>query len=249
MKESTKKLINEQIKKVLAELEQIEDVADRVELRIEAIEMIYKVSGDNNIDMPQGKNSIREDKAKAPFVVEKYEEDVPVEPEVEETEEYQEDIPEIPEEMVNEVEPEPELPEVEELEEVSMDEILNAGDNLNPEVAAQAANAVQGEELNDLEEEPEKSTVEIPEELSKEFELLSNINNVNDEIVEHKIFVANWIHEDDLETVELYINYFASNIEEDENGDAMYIGEELHLDFLNENNIADFIDYINVLSE
>ena len=233
MKESTKKLINEQIKKVLAELEQVEDVADRVELRIEAIEMIYKVSGDNNIDMPQGKDSIRENKAKEPVVVE----------------EEEEEVPEIPEEMVNEVEPEPELPEVEELEEVSMDDILNAGDNLNPEVAAQAANAVQGEELNNLEEEPEEPTVEIPEELSKEFELLSNINNINDEIIEHKIFVANWIHEDDLETVELYINYFASNIEEDENGDAMYIGEELHLDFLNENNIADFIDYINVLSE
>ena len=234
MKESTKKLINEQIKKVLAELEQVEDIADRVELRIEAIEMIYKVSGDNNIEMPQGKDSIREDKAKEPVVVE----------------EEEEEVPEIPEEMVNEVEPEPEeLPEVEELEEVSMDDILNAGGNLNPDVAAQAANAVQGEELNNLEEEPEKSTVEIPEELSKEFELLSNINNVNDEIIEHKIFVANWIHEDDLETVELYINYFASNIEEDENGDAMYIGEELHLDFLNENNIAGFIDYINVLSE
>ena len=235
MKESTKKLINEQIKKVLAELEQVEDVADRVELRIEAIEMIYKVSGDSNIDMPQGKDSIREDKAKEPVVVE---------------EEEEEEVPEIPEEMVNEVEPEPEeLPEVEELEEVSMDDILNAGGNLNPEVAAQAANAVQGEELNNLEEEPEEPTVEIPEELSKEFELLSSINNVNNEIIEHKIFVANWIHEDDLETVELYINYFASNIEEDENGDAMYIGEELHLDFLNENNIAGFIDYINVLSE
>ena len=235
MKESTKKLINEQIKKVLAELEQVEDVADRVELRIEAIEMIYKVSGDANIEniIPQGKDSIKEDKAKNSVVVE----------------EEEEEVPEIPEEMVNEVEPEPELPEVEELEEVSMDDILNAGDNLNPEVAAQAANAVQGEELNNLEEEPEELTVEIPEELSKEFELLSNINDVNNEIIEHKIFVANWIHEDDLETVELYINYFASNIEEDENGDAMYIGEELHLDFLNENNIAGFIDYINVLSE
>ena len=162
MKESTKKLINEQIKKVLAELEQVEDVADRVELRIEAIEMIYKVSGDANIEniIPQGKDSIKEDKAKNPVV----------------EEEEEEEVPEIPEEMVNEVEPEPELPEVEELEEVSMDDILNAGDNLNPEVAAQAANAVQGEELNDLEEEP---TVEIPEELSKEFELLSNINHAN----------------------------------------------------------------------
>ena len=246
MKESTKKLINEQIKKVLAELEQIEDVADRVELRIEAIEMIYKVSGDNNIDMPQGKDSIREDKAKTPFVVEEYEEDVPVEPEVEETEEYQEDIPEIPEEMVNEVEPEPELPEVEELEEVSMDEILNAGDNLNPEIAAQVAQEIEEEEINPDEEE---FNVEVPEEIAEEYAMLVNINDVSSEVVEHKMFIANWIHEDDAETVELYINYFASNIEEDENGDPMYVGEELHLDFLKENNIAGFIDYINVLSE
>ena len=243
MKESTKKLINEQIKKVLAELEQIKDVTDRVELRIEAIEMIYKVSGDNNIDMPQGKDSIRENKAKTPFVIEEYEEDVPVEPENEETEEYQEGIPEIPEEMVNEVEPEP--------EEVSLDEILEAGDKLKPKVAAQAAQAVEGEEIANLEEEPveEEMNVEVPEEITEEFAMLANVNDVDETVIEHKIFIANWIHEDDLETVELYINYFASNIEEDENGDAMYVGEELHLDFLNENNIAGFIDYINVLSE
>ena len=230
MKETTKKLINEQIKKVLAELEQVEDIADRVELRIEAIEMIYKVSGDNNIEMPQGKDSIREDKAKEPVVVE----------------EEEEEVPEIPEEMVNEVEPEPEeLPEVEELEEVSMDEILNAGDSLDPEVAAQAASEIEEEEINPDEED----LPEVPEDIQAEFDSLESIANVSAEVVEHKIFVANWIHEDDVETVELYINYFASNIEEDENGDPMYVGEELHLDFLNENNIAGFVDYINVLSE
>lgn len=229
MKESTKKLINEQIKKVLAELEQVNDVKDRVELRIEAIEMIYKVSGDANIEniMPQGKDSIRENKAKEPVVVENNEEE---------------------EEVIEE----------QELEEVSLDEVLNAGANLNPDIAAQAAQAVQGEEIENLEqqqeeveeivEEPEQE-FEVPEDIQEEFNMLANINNVDETVFEHKLFVANWIHEDDLETVELYINYFASNIEEDENGDAMYIGEELHLDFLNENNIAGFIDYINVLSE
>ena len=233
MKESTKKLINEQIKKVLSELEQVEDVKDRVELRIEAIEMIYKVSGDNNIDMPQGKDSIRENKAKVQPVVEEEPEEVIEEPVAEEEEEF---------------------------EEVSMDEVIQAGANLEPDVAAQVASVIEGEEVESLEEEQEQQeeevveetdeiTVEIPEELSEEIAMLANINNVSNEVVEHKIFVANWIHEDDLETVELYINYFASNIEEDENGDAMYIGEELHLDFLNENNIAGFIDYINVLSE
>lgn len=239
MKESTKKLINEQIKKVLSELEQVEDVKDRVELRIEAIEMIYKVSGDNNIEMPQGKDSIRENKAKKQQVV------------VEEPEEEQE---------VEEVEDEPEF------EEVSMEEVIQAGANLEPDVAAQVASVIEGEEVDNLEEqEPEveeetaeevveeeqqeEVVVDVPEDIVEEFNMLVNINNVSNEVVEHKVFVANWIHEDDLETVELYINYFASNIEEDENGDAMYIGEELHIDFLNENNIAGFIDYINVLSE
>ena len=236
MKESTKKLINEQIKKVLSELEQVEDVKDRVELRIEAIEMIYKVSGDNNIEMPQGKDSIRENKAKKQQVV------------VEEPEEEQE------------VEDEPEF------EEVSMEEVIQAGTNLEPDVAAQVASVIEGEEVANLEEQEveveeeqeeevveeeqqEEVVVDVPEDIVEEFNMLVNINNVSNEVVEHKIFVANWIHEDDLETVELYINYFASNIEEDENGDAMYIGEELHIDFLNENNIAGFIDYINVLSE
>ena len=36
MKASTKKLLNEQIKIILKELEQVDDVKDRVELRIEA---------------------------------------------------------------------------------------------------------------------------------------------------------------------------------------------------------------------
>jgi hypothetical protein len=238
MKESTKKLINEQIKKVLSELEQVEDVKDRVELRIDAIEMIYKVSGDNNIEMPQGKDSIRENKAKKQQVV------------VEE-----------PEEEVEEVEDEPEF------EEVSMEEVIQAGTNLEPDVAAQVASVIEGEEVKDLEEQQqeeevqeeeeevaeeqqeEEIVIDVPEDIVEEFNMLANINNVSNEVVEHKVFVANWIHEDDLETVELYINYFASNIEEDENGDAMYIGEELHIDFLNDNNIAGFIDYINVLSE
>lgn len=239
MKESTKKLINEQIKKVLSELEQVEDVKDRVELRIDAIEMIYKVSGDNNIEMPQGKDSIRENKAKKQQVV---------------VEEPEEEV----EEVVEEVEDEPEF------EEVSMEEVIQAGTNLEPDVAAQVASVIEGEEVDNLEEQEveeetaeevveeeqqEEVIVDVPEDIVEEFNMLVNINNVSNEVVEHKVFVANWIHEDDLETVELYINYFASNIEEDENGDPMYVGEELHLDFLNENNIAGFIDYINVLSE
>ena len=44
------------------ELEQVEDVADRVELRIEAVQVIYNIST-HDLDevMPQGKESIKED--------------------------------------------------------------------------------------------------------------------------------------------------------------------------------------------
>jgi hypothetical protein len=191
--------------------------------------------------MPQGKDSIRENKAKKQQVV---------------VEEPEEEV----EEEVEEVEDEPEF------EEVSMEEVIQAGTNLEPDVAAQVASVIEGEEVKDLEEQQqeeevqeeeeevaeeqeEEVVIDVPEDIVEEFNMLANINNVSNEVVEHKVFVANWIHEDDLETVELYINYFASNIEEDENGDAMYIGEELHIDFLNDNNIAGFIDYINVLSE
>ena len=80
MKASTKKLLNEQIKIILKELEQVDDVKDRVELRIEAVEVIYNISCHDLEDIvPQGKDSIKENKAKEP-IVEEPEETVEEEP-------------------------------------------------------------------------------------------------------------------------------------------------------------------------
>ena len=250
MKESTKKLINEQIKKVLAELEQIEDVADRVELRIEAIQTIYNISCHDLEDiMLQGKESIKEDKVKEPIV--------------EEEEEEQEVVIDEPEEEV-----------MEEPEEVTIDEVIEAGEKLNPDVAAEQAMQLEQEEV--VEESDEKVIVQetdvtdafviLNPEISRDFreelalqiveygtletyKTLNFIQETDDTVIANKNLLAYWIDTMDLETIEYYINYFASNIEQDENGEEVYVDEELHIDFLNENNISGFIDYVNSICE
>lgn len=259
MKASTKKLLNEQIKLIIKELEMVEDVADRVELRIEAVQAIYNISCYDLDDvMPQGKESIKENKAKEPIVVEE-------EPEEEEVVEEQEEI----------VEEEPE----EELQEVSMDEVVKAGVDLKPEVAAEQAVNLEQEEIDldennpvvvvneegneiDVTEEFNVLNPEISEDFRKEYALqikeygtletyktLNFIEEVDDEIIGYKNLVAYWIDTCELETMEYYVNYFASNVEVDENGEETYVGEELHIDFLNANNVKGFTEYVDSIME
>ena len=237
MKDSTKKLLNKQIAIMVKELEQIDDIKDRLELRVKVAQVIYNIGSHSDLDMPQGKDSIREDKAKEPVVVVEEDDDIDFSEE--------EDIPEIPEEMVNEVEPEPQELVIEEPEEVNVDEVLNEGADLKPEVAAQIAEEqVEGEELESIEE----SAPEVPEDVLEAYNAFVNVSD-NPGVFEQKLYLATWAKEDGLDTIELYINYFADNIVEDENGDAMYAGEELHIDFLNDNNIFGFMDYVQALCE
>ena len=49
--------------------------------------------------------------------------------------------------------------------------------------------------------------------------------------------------------MEYYVNYFASNVEVDENGEETYVGEELHIDFLNANNVKGFTEYVDSIME
>ena len=260
MKANTRKLLNEQIKIILKELEQVEDVADRVELRIEAIQAIYNISS-HDIDeiVPQGKDAIRENKAKEPVVDEPEEEEV---------------IEEQP--VVDDDEP----------VEVSMDEVISAGANLDPEVAANQAVELEQEEVSleppcDEEEVPhqvivetEDGQVDITEALSllnpeiaydfrqdyalqiveygtlETYKTLNFIEETEDEIIGYKNLVAYWIDTCELETIEYYINYFASNIDVDEEtGEETYVGEELHIDFLNSNNIKGFTEYVESILE
>lgn len=261
MKASTKKLLNEQIKIILKELEQIDDVKDRVELRIEAVEVIYNISCHDLEDIvPQGKDSIKENKAKEPIV--------------EEPEETVEEEPVIDEEPVEENE--------EELEEVSMDDIVEAGADLEPEVAANQAIELEQEQVADLNEESseiivtneEGESIDVTEaynllnpEISDDFrqdyalqiveygtletyKTLNFIKETEDEIIGYKNLVAYWIDTCELETIEYYINYFASNIDVDEEtGEETYVGEELHIDFLNSNNIKGFTEYVESILE
>ena len=267
MKASTKKLLNEQIKLIIKELEMVEDVADRVELRIEAVQAIYNISCyDLDEVMPKEKESIKENKAKKPIVVEEEEE----EPEIEVEEEPEEEVVEEEEEVVEE-----------ELQEVSMDEIVGAGANLDPEVAANQAVELEQEEVNidgedngnivvqdengnevDVTEEFNALNPAISEDFRKEYALqikeygtletyktLDFIEEVDDEIIGYKNLVAYWIDTCELETMEYYVNYFASNIEVNEAGEETYIGEELHIDFLNANNIKGFTEYVDSIME
>ena len=270
MKASTKKLLNEQIKFIIKELEQVEDVTDRLELRIKAVEVIYNISCHDLDDVvQQGKDSIKENKAKKQVVIE--------EPEEEEEQEIVID---------NEPEEEPVVveEEEEELQEVDMDKIVEAGVDLDPAVAAEQANELEQEEIKDLDESNESSQIvvqnengeeidvteafellnpEISEDFRKEYALqiveygtfetyktLNFIEEVDDETIGYKNLVAYWIDTCELETVEYYINYFASNIDVDEEtGEETYIGEELHLDFLNANNVKGFTEYVNSIME
>jgi hypothetical protein len=261
MKASTKKLLNEQIKLIIKELEMIDDVKDRLELRIEAVNVIYNISCHDIEDiMPQGKESIKENKAKQPVIVE---------------EEPEEKIEEEPEVIIDEPEEEP--------EEVSMDEIVGAGIKLDPEVAAEQAVKLEQEEI-DLDNDKAEENIyvqnengeeidvseafhllnpEISEDFRKEYALqiveygtletyktLDFIEEVDDEIISHKNLVAYWIDTCELDTIEYYINYFASNIDvNEETGEETYIGEELHIDFLNNNNIKGFTEYVNSIME
>jgi hypothetical protein len=263
MKASTKKLLNEQIKLIVKELEQIEDVKDRVELRIEAVQVIYNISS-HDLDevMPQGKESIKEEKAKEPVMEEPEEEDEVV----------------IEEPVIEEEEEEP--------EEVSMDEVVAAGINLEPEVAANQAVELEQEEISleppcEEDDEPhqivvetENGPVDITEAISllnpeiaydfrqdyalqimeygtlETYKTLNFIEETDDEIIGFKNLVAYWIDTCELDTIEYYINYFASNIDVDEEtGEETYVGEELHIDFLNNNNIKGFTEYVESILE
>lgn len=258
MKASTKKLLNDQIKLIVKELEQVDDIADRVELRIKAVQAIYNISCHDLEDIvPQGKDSIRETKAKEPIIEE------PVE-DVEKAEEVEEII-------VEENEP----------KEVSIDDIVSAGADLEPEVAANQAVELEQEELDaldepfqiivrtedgeniDVTEEYNVLNPEISDDFRREYALqikeygtletyktLSFIEESDDEIIGYKNLVAYWIDTCELDTIEYYINYFASNIEiDEETGEETYVSDELHLDFLNNNNIKGFTEYVESILE
>ena len=235
MKANMKNLLLEQTKIMLQELNEVKDVKDRLELRIEMAQFLVNFSAVSDVEISEGKDAIKENKAK-PIVVEEDDE-----------------VEEVVEEQVEEV--------VEESNEVaSIDEVIEAGENLDPEVAAQVANELEPEPVvKEQVEEPtdvlssefrEQANLQIEEYgVQKEYEQLNFIVEDAEDVVNAKILLAYWLQSCGEETMVYYLNYFMSNVEQDENGDEIYIAEELQLTELNNNNVVGFCDYVQALFE
>jgi hypothetical protein len=235
MKANMKNLLLEQTKIMLQELNEIEDVKDRLELRIEVAEFLVSFSAVSDVEINEGKDAIKENKAK-PIIVE------------EDDEEPVEDIVEEP------------------VEAVSIEEVIDAGENLAPEVAAQAADELEAEPVVEeeqveevVEEQPvdnlsaefrEQANLQIEEYgVAKEYEQLNYIVEDAEDVVNAKILLAYWLQSCGEETMVYYLNYFMSNVVQDDNGDEVYVGEELQLTELNNNNVVGFCDYVQALFE
>jgi hypothetical protein len=234
MKANMKNLLLEQTKIMLQELNEIEDVKDRLELRIEVAEFLVSFSAVSDVEINEGKDAIKENKAK-PIIVE------------EDDEEPVEDVVEEP------------------VEAVSIEEVIDAGENLAPEVAAQAADELEAEPVVEeqveevVEEQPvdnlsaefrEQANLQIEEYgVAKEYEQLNYIVEDAEDVVNAKILLAYWLQSCGEETMVYYLNYFMSNVVQDDNGDEVYVGEELQLTELNNNNVVGFCDYVQALFE
>ena len=79
------------------------------------------------------------------------------------------------------------------------------------------------------------------------YDILNFIENKDAEIMQCKTYLAYYIDAMEMDSIVYYINYFASNIEEDEEGNEIYVNDELQLEFLNEDNISAFLEYVQQL--
>ena len=79
------------------------------------------------------------------------------------------------------------------------------------------------------------------------YDILNFIENTNAEVIQCKTYLAYYIDAMEIDSIVYYINYFASNIEEDEEGNEVYVNDELQLEFLNEDNISAFLEYVQQL--
>ena len=79
------------------------------------------------------------------------------------------------------------------------------------------------------------------------FDILSFIENKDAEVIQCKTYLAYYIDAMEMDSIVYYINYFASNIEEDEEGNEVYVNDELQLEFLNEDNLSAFLEYVQQL--
>ena len=79
------------------------------------------------------------------------------------------------------------------------------------------------------------------------YDMLNFIADESAEIIQCKTYLAYYIDAMEIDSIVYYINYFASNVEEDEEGNEIYVNEELQLEFLNKDNISAFLEYLQQL--
>lgn len=79
------------------------------------------------------------------------------------------------------------------------------------------------------------------------YDMLNFIADSSAEVIQCKTYLAYYIDAMSVDDIVYYINYFASNVEEDEDGNEVYVNDELQLEFLNEDNISAFLEYIQQL--
>jgi hypothetical protein len=286
LKDTTKKLINDQLIKAGKEIDTIENVKDRAELRIKYAETLLNISlrmAEGVAVVKTGKDSIKEDTAKTQVVIEETNyEDITVEEVINkkesltakeaskaamklEVEEFNPDETEVAEEdeVVEEVVDTVEIQE-EEFDEETIPEDVIEETIPEDEPTEPSQIIVQTEEGDDIDvtEVYNLLNPEISDDFRRDYALqiveygtlesyktLDFIVESEEQIIGYKNLVAYWIDTIGLDTVEYYINYFASNIEVNEDGDETYVDEELHLDFLNDSNIKGFTEYVESLSD
>ena len=142
--------------------------------------------------------------------------------------------------VVEEIDPEKVLNQVEEMstimatindEEYDITEQYNFVKNLNEKLTH--------DEI--LERASEMFEFGISEEVYNRF---ASIEDANVDLVQVKTYLGYYLNEWQEDNVVYYINYFASNIEEDDNGNEVYVNDELQLDFLNKDNATAFLEYL-----
>lgn len=76
------------------------------------------------------------------------------------------------------------------------------------------------------------------------YDILNFIEDSSAEVIQCKTYLAYYIDAMSVDDIVYYINYFASNIDEDEEGNEVYVNDELQLEFLNADNISAFLEYV-----
>ena len=100
MKEQHREMINKQMKKLIAEVEQIPDLTERAKVRVSLIEIMFDIATCDNMVLDTGKEAIKEDKAKE-VKIEVEEIDLEQTEEMVENESVQPMVEEVPVETIN----------------------------------------------------------------------------------------------------------------------------------------------------